>query len=185
MVLQGDPCLLYLGVGQRPCLLKDQNGADVSHFCFEGRKGACDSDQQGWVAGEKTQGIKRGGEGLDAGHRPAAPSGTKTENAAVGRGDSHGAGGIGTECEIDFPSGHCRGGATRRAAGNALRRARVEGSAIEMIFSNKAEGEFIGNCLTEAASARAEEHLHGDRMRRGGKMRSRPCWISAARYHPG
>ena len=131
-------------------------------------------------AGEDSDGVERRRQRHDAGDGDDAVRRSQAPDAAVARRDADRAAGVGAEREIDQAAGDGGGGAAGGAAGHTIGGGRVERRAVEMVFTEQAEGDFVGDRFAFAPRTGGQQLLDANGVNGGGRMRGKPGWIAAA-----
>ena len=110
---------------------------------------------------------------------------TDAEQAAIACRDAHRSAGIRAECEVDQPRGDRGGRAAARAAGEPVRRARIDRGALPDVLAGEAVGEFhrLGLAGQPGPCLQQRGHDRGGRGR--GRMRARPVRITVGRDAAG
>jgi hypothetical protein len=106
--------------------------------------------------------------------------GAQPVEAAVARRHAHRAACVGAEREVSEAARDQRRRAARRAAGDVVRRTRIERRAVEVVLADQAEGELVGDRPADGARARGEQQFDAHRVGHRGRMRVAPVRVAAA-----
>ena len=174
-----------LGLGQRKGVGSQQQPGRRWRRRRRSEQALCTKLQMGGVAGEQADRVVARREADDAVQRDAAMAGTPAEQAAEARGNAHRAAGVGAQAKIGEARRDGDGGTARRAAGQAIGRARICRRAVMFVLAFQAEGQFVGDRLADQGRAGAQQAIDGRRRLRRRLLPAGPMRVAAAGHVSG
>ncbi len=167
-------------IGAFEGVVRQHHAAEAVHGPAVPQQHVADPFQHRSIAGEPADGVEARGEARHTGQRDAAMGRAQAEHPAIARRHPHRAAAIGADGEIHQPAGNRHRRARRRAAGQAVRRARIGRRAVMRVLAGERIAELVANGASDEVGAGVEQSRRRGRGLARRLVRSEPGRMAEA-----